>query len=108
MQILLKRIHVIFTIVIVIVISTIVHAVAEPKDEMRSLVVTADYHPVNVNKASTSRLAVALRGVGLKTATAIVAYRKANCPFKTIDELTSVKGVSARTPSKNERVIVLE
>ena len=106
MQILLKRILVIFTIVIAI--STIVHAVAEPKDEMRSLVVTADYHPVNVNKASASQIAAAIRGACLQTATAIVAYRKANCPFKTIDELTAIKGVGARTLSKNERVIVLE
>lgn len=106
MQILLKRIVVIFTTVIAI--STIVLAVAEPTDEMRSLVFIADYHPVNVDKASASRIAAAMRGVGLKTATAIVAYRKANCPFKTIDELTADKGVGARTQSKNERVIVLE
>lgn len=106
MQILLKRIFLIITTAIAI--STIVLAVADPQDEMRSLVITADYHPVNVNKASASRIAAAMKGVGLKTATAIVAYRKANGPFNSLDALTAVKGVGPRTLQKNEGVIVLE
>ena len=76
MQIVLKLMFLIITTSMAI--STIVLAVAEPQDEMRSLVITADYHPVNVNKASASRIAAGMKGVGLKTATAIVAYRKAN------------------------------
>ena len=106
MQILLKRLFLIITTAIAI--STIVLAVAEPQDEMRSLVVTADYHPVNVNKASVSRIAAGMKGVGLKTATAIVAYRKANGPFNSLDALIAVKGVGPRTLQKNESVIVLE
>lgn len=106
MEILLKRLVLIITTAIAF--STIVIAVAEPADEMRSLVITADYHPVNVNQDSAARIAAAMKGVGLKTATAIVAYRKANGPFKTIDELTEVKGVGAATLRKNQRVIVLE
>ena len=46
MQILLKRMF--LTITTAIAISAIVLAVAEPQDEMRSFVITADYHPVNV------------------------------------------------------------
>ena len=49
-----------------------------------------------------------MKGVGLKTAKAIVAYRKANGPFKTINELTEVKGIGVATLRKNERVIALE
>ena len=49
-----------------------------------------------------------MKGVGLKTATAIVAYRKANGPFNSLDELIVVKGVGPRTLQKNESVIVLE
>jgi competence protein ComEA len=49
-----------------------------------------------------------MKGVGLKTATAIVAYRQANGPFESIDELTEVKGIGTATLRKNERVIVLE
>ncbi len=106
MQILLKRLFLIITTAIAI--STIVLAVAEPQDEIRSLVITADYHPVNVNKASASRIAAGIKGVGLKTATAIVAYRKANGPFNSLDALAAVKGVGPRTLQKNESVIVLE
>lgn len=106
MQILLKRLFLIITTAIAI--STIVLAVAEPQDEMRSLVITADYHLVHVLKASASRIAAGMKGVGLKTATAIVAYRKANGPFNSLDALTAVKGVGPRTLQKNESVIVLE
>jgi competence protein ComEA len=63
---------------------------------------------VNVNKASAARIAAAMKGVGLKTAKAIVAYRKANGPFKTINELTELKGIGVATLRKNERVIALE
>jgi competence protein ComEA len=75
---------------------------------MRSLVITADYQPVNVNEATASEIAGALRGVGLKTASAIVAYRKANGPFKTTQSLTAVKGIGNKTLLKNEGVIVFE
>lgn len=98
MQILLKPLFLIITTAIAI--STIVLAVAEPQDEMRSLVITADYHPVNVNKASASRIAAGIKGVGLKTATAIVAYRKANGPFNSLDALTAVKGVRAKNSAE--------
>jgi competence protein ComEA len=49
-----------------------------------------------------------MRGVGLKTAAAIIAYCKANGPFKTTQRLTAVKGIGAKTLLKNERVILLE
>jgi competence protein ComEA len=106
MGILLKRIVLIFTKAVAF--STIVLAMAEPADETRSLPITADYQPVNVNKASAARIAAAMKGVGLKTAKAIVAYRKANGPFKTISELTEVKDIGVATLRKNERVIALE
>lgn len=92
---------------IFILLSTSVIA-AEPADKTRAMMVTADYHPVNINQASAPQIAAALKGVGLKTATAIVAYRKANGPFKTADSLMSVKGVGRRTLVKNEGVIALE
>jgi len=106
MEILLKRL--VLTITTIIALSTMGLAVAEPADEMRSLAVTADYQPVNVNKASATRIAAAMKGVGLKTASAIVAYRQANGPFKSIDELAEVKGIGMATVRKNARVIVLE
>ena len=88
-------------------LSTAVFA-AEPTDNTRALIVTADYNPVNINNASAHQIAAALKGVGLKTTTAIVAYRKAHSPLKTAGSLMSVKGVGRRTLVKNEGVIALE
>ena len=106
METLLKRL--VLTITTLITLSTMGLAMAEPSDEMRSMAVSADYQPVNVNKASATRIAAAMKGVGLKTASAIVAYRQANGPFKSIDELAEVKGIGMATVRKNARVIVLE
>ena len=92
---------------VLILLSTAVLA-SEPADKARAMMVTADNHSVNVNQASASQIAAGLKGVGLKTATAIVAYRKANGPFETADSLMSVKGVGRRTLVKNEGVIALE
>ncbi len=63
---------------------------------------------ININTASAVEIAAAMKGVGLKTADAIVTYRKANGPFKTIKSVTKVKGVGDKTLLKNEGVIVLE
>ena len=106
MEMLLKRL--VLTITTLIALSTMGLAMAEPSDEKRSMAVTADYQPVNGNKASATRIAAAMKGVGLKTASAIVAYRQANGPFKSIDELAEVKGIGMATVRKNARVIVLE
>ena len=63
---------------------------------------------VNVNTASPEQLAEALKGVGLKKAEAIVAYRDANGKFAHIDELVNVKGIGLRTVDLNRDVIRLE
>jgi competence protein ComEA len=106
MDTLLKQLVLIVTTIVAL--STVAQAMAEPPDEMRSMAVTADYQPININRASAARIAAAMKGVGLKTASAIVAYRQANGPFKSIDELAEVKGIGMATLRKNERVIVLE
>lgn len=81
---------------------------AEPLDNSATLVMPETHHPVNINEASAPQIAAALKGVGLKTAAAIVAYRRANGPFKTADSLMSVKGVGRQTLLKNTGVISLE
>jgi competence protein ComEA len=52
--------------------------------------------PVNINTADVQVLAENINGVGAKKAEAIVAYRKANGPFKSIEELTNVKGIGTK------------
>ena len=56
---------------------------------------------VNINTADASQLAAVLKGIGLKKAKAIIEYREKFGPFKSIDELTAVKGVGAKTIEKN-------
>jgi len=46
-------------------------------------------------------MAQEISGVGEKRAQAIVDYRTENGPFKSVDGLTRVKGISAATVEKN-------
>ena len=63
--------------------------------------------PVNVNKASAEEISEALKGVGMKKGEAIVAYRKENGAFSSIDELTNVKGIGPKTIAANKTDIKL-
>ena len=51
---------------------------------------------VNINTAD-QQLLTQLPGIGPVTAEKIVEYRKTNGKFKSIDELTSVKGIGDKT-----------
>ena len=62
---------------------------------------------VNINTASTRQLAAVLKGVGLKKAEAIIEYRQKFGPFKSIDELTAVKGIGAKTLQKNRAKLTI-
>jgi len=63
---------------------------------------------VNINKADAAALASALRGVGSSRAEEIIRYREAYGPFKSVEELTDVKGIGKSTLEKNRSVITLE
>ena len=52
--------------------------------------------PVNVNTADAETIAAELDGIGLSKADAIVAYREQHGRFKSIAELSQVKGIGAR------------
>jgi competence protein ComEA len=60
---------------------------------------------VNVNKADLKTLET-LKYVGKKTAAAIVEYRSKNGKFKSIEDLSKVKGVHARVIKANKERIV--
>ena len=62
---------------------------------------------VNINSASAEQIALGLKGIGHKKAVAIVEYRKQHGPFKTLDSLTKVKGIGAKTVEKNKNLIKL-
>ena len=61
---------------------------------------------VNLNSANAQEL-TSLRGIGDKTAQAIVAYRESHGPFKSVDELVEVKGIGEKlVTSLREQVSV--
>ncbi len=58
---------------------------------------------VDINSADASML-VMLPGIGPKTAGKITAYREANGPFKTVDDLLNISGIG---PKKLEKIRML-
>jgi competence protein ComEA len=63
--------------------------------------------PVNVNKADAATLAKSLDGIGATKAQAIVAWRDAHGPFKSVDDLSQVKGFGPATLERNRTAILL-
>ncbi|MGB5539535.1 MAG: helix-hairpin-helix domain-containing protein [Gammaproteobacteria bacterium] len=57
--------------------------------------------PVDINSADAAGLAAAIVGIGDKKAASIIAYRDANGPFASIEELARVKGIGSATIEKN-------
>ncbi len=53
---------------------------------------TAAFAKININTATVQEL-TALPGIGQTKAEAIVKYREANGPFKTVEDLGKVKGI---------------
>lgn len=62
---------------------------------------------VDINSADATVIATELKGVGEAKALAIVAYREANGPFKSADDLSQVKGIGDRTVEINRENIVV-
>ena len=57
---------------------------------------------ININRATEAEL-VGLDGVGSNKAQAIILYREMFGGFKSVDELTKVKGIGTKTVEKNRR-----
>ena len=55
---------------------------------------------VDINRA-TAKDFTTLKGIGIKKAEAVVTYRESVKCFKSIDELTKVKGIGKKTLAKN-------
>lgn len=75
---------------------------------LTTMAVVATASPVDVNHASASKIAAALKGVGPAKARAIVAYRKSHGAFHSADELAKVKGIGSATVAHNRKDIRLK
>ena len=66
--------------------------------------------PVNINSATADIIAKSLSGVGPSKAAAIVKYRSDNGPFKSVEELKYVRGISSKILAKikSDVIIALE
>lgn len=63
---------------------------------------------VNINTADAQAIASGLTGIGQAKAEAIVAYREANGPFRSVEDLLQVKGIGEKTLESNRERIRLE
>lgn len=72
------------------------------------LTVTAFAKEVNINSASATEIAKAVKGIGKSKAAAILKYRKTHGPFKSVDELVNVKGIGKATVQKNKDQLVVK
>ena len=91
-----------------VALSGVTAGYANPVDQSRALVAGQVQQQININTASAGEIAASLRGVGLKTAESIVAYRDTHGDFQSLEALTMVKGVGSKTVSRNKQRIVLE
>ena len=97
----------VFAVVALMVLggSPLIHAQSQAVAEKAAAEV---HQTININTASAEMLSTGIKGVGMKKAEAIVAYREANGPFKNKEDLLQVKGIGAKTLEKNWDRIVLE
>ncbi len=63
---------------------------------------------ININRAGQKELAQRLSGVGMRTAGAIILFRKANGPFRNVDELLLVRGIGPALLERNRAFITIE
>jgi competence protein ComEA len=64
--------------------------------------------PVNINSADAETISAELKGIGPSKAKAIVEYREKYGPFKSLEDLTLVSGIGARTLDLNRGDIRLD
>jgi len=86
-------------------------AAAPPRDKMTPATVTVQDEKeglVSLNAADAETLQKRLKGIGKAKAEAIVAYRQANGPFTSLDQLLEVKGIGKAIVESNREAISLD
>ncbi len=62
---------------------------------------------VDINSSDAETIAASLKGIGMKKARAIVAYRESNGPFTSVEELVQVRGIGAKTVARIRDDVVI-
>ena len=62
---------------------------------------------VDINTATAEQLEKSLKGIGPTKAAAIVQYREANGPFKSVDDLAKVPGIKGKTLDKIKPMVTV-
>jgi len=79
-----------------------------PSSKGRMVGEVAKSPSININTASAAELASGLKGVGLKRARDIVAYREKVGGFSAAEQLMDVKGIGTSVFKKNSARLVLK
>lgn len=79
-----------------------VHVSADAGAENAEREVSQQIQAIDINTATAEQL-MQLDNIGPSKAQAIIEYRKANGPFKTLTELQKVKGIGATTIHQNRQ-----
>lgn len=62
---------------------------------------------IDINSATAEQISQEMKGVGPAKAQAIIEYRTLNGPFKSVEQLTEVKGIGPATVDKNRDLITV-
>ncbi len=76
-----------------LVLSLSTQAIAQDAKTTAQPVVEQTLKKLNLNKATVQELTGSFKGVGLKRAEAIVAFREAHGGIKSVEELAQVRGL---------------
>lgn len=71
-----------------------------------SLPLTGFAESININTADKETL-MSISGVGEKKAEAIIEYREKNGPFKSVDDLSNIKGIGENTIDKQREQLTV-
>ena len=63
---------------------------------------------VNINTADAKTMATNIKGIGDKKAEAIVQYRAKHGPFRSVEDLTKVKGIGPQVIEKNRDILLVK
>ena len=63
---------------------------------------------ININTADKATLMDGIKGVGEKRAEAIIEYRNQHGPFKSVDELAKITGISQAIVEDNRTILIVD